>query len=105
MSSTSVAAPPAPTLQLPFETPPPNGTPIEIAPGLLWLRLALPFRLDHVNVYALRDGPGYAILDTGIFDEATIAVWTALLDGFLAQAPITRIIVSHFHPDHAGMAG
>ena len=105
MSSTSVAAPLSSPIMLPFETPPPNGQPVEIAPGVLWLRLALPFRLDHVNVYALRDGPGYAILDTGIFDEATKSVWTALFDGLLARSPITRIIVSHYHPDHAGMAG
>ena len=104
MSSPSIAALPPASITLPFDVPPPNGQPIEIAPGLLWLRLALPFRLDHVNVYALRDGDGYAILDTGIFDDATKSVWTALLDGPLAE-PITRIIVSHYHPDHAGMAG
>ena len=101
--STSATA--APLLQLPFETPPANGQPVEIAPDLLWIRLALPFRLDHVNVYALRDRDGYAILDTGIYDDATKATWSALLDGPFAQAPITRIIVSHYHPDHAGMAG
>lgn len=102
MSSLLVAA--APTISLPFEAPPPNGELVEIAPGLLWLRLALPFRLNHVNVYLIRDGAGVAIFDTGIFDETTRAVWTALLAGPLA-APITRIIVSHYHPDHAGMAG
>ena len=101
----SLLVAPAPNITLPFETPPPNGEPLEIAPGILWLRLALPFRLDHVNVYALRDGPGYVIFDTGIFDDTTRAVWTDLLDGPFAQSPITRIIVSHFHPDHAGMAG
>ena len=105
MSSSLAAAPSAVTFQVPFDTPPPNGVPVEIAPGLLWIRLALPFRLDHVNVYVLRDGQGYAILDTGIFDDTTRSVWTALLGGPLARFPITRIIVSHFHPDHAGMAG
>lgn len=99
------AAPETPVLRLPFDAPPPIGTPTEIAPGLLWIRLALPFRLDHVNVYALRDGPGYAVFDTGIFDPATISIWTALLDGPFSDHPLTRIIVSHFHPDHAGMAG
>lgn len=102
MSSPLVA--PAPAISLPFETPPPTGEPTEIAPGILWLRLALPFRLDHVNVYVIRDGVGYAIFDTGIFDETTRAVWTTLLAGAL-DGPITRIIVSHYHPDHAGMAG
>ena len=92
-------------LKLPFDAPPPHGQPIEVAPGVLWIRLALPFRLDHVNVYVLRDGEGWAIFDTGIFDENTCAIWTSLLAGPLAAHPVTRIIVSHFHPDHAGMAG
>lgn len=101
--SSSVVAPP-PTISLPFETPPPNGEPVEVAPGILWLRLALSFRLNHVNIYLIRDGAGFAIFDTGIFDDGTKDTWTALLAGPLA-APITRIIVSHYHPDHAGMAG
>ena len=101
--SSSVVAPP-PTISLPFETPPPNGEPVEVAPGILWLRLALSFRLNHVNIYLIRDGAGFAIFDTGIFDDATKTTWTDLLAGPLA-APITRIIVSHYHPDHAGMAG
>ena len=104
MSSTSVDRPPPSPITLPFDLPPPNGQPVEIAPGLLWLRLALPFRLDHVNVYILRDGAGYVVFDTGIFDELTKSVWTTLLNDVL-DLPITRIIVSHYHPDHAGMAG
>ena len=103
MSSSSEAAPA--TISLPFDAPPPHGQPLEIAPGLLWIRLALPFRLDHVNIYALRDGDGWLLFDTGIHDPATIEIWTALLAGRFAAHPITRIVVSHFHPDHAGMAG
>jgi hypothetical protein len=57
------------TLQFPIPQPPENGTMMEVAPGVLWLRLTLPFRLDHVNVYLLEDGPGYALVDTGIGDE------------------------------------
>ncbi len=92
-------------ISLPFETPPSHGELQQVAPGLFWLRLALPFRLDHVNVYVVHDVDGYAIVDTGIFDETTRATWTSLLDGIFAEHPITRIIVSHYHPDHAGMAG
>ena len=95
----------ASTLHHPFETPPADGRPIEVAPGLLWIRLPLPFRLDHVNVYALRDEAGWVVVDTGIFDDPTCARWTALLAGPLAGRPVTRIVVSHYHPDHAGMAG
>jgi len=92
-------------IQFPFAQPPGVGSTIEVAPGILWLRLALPFRLDHVNIYLIEDGPGYAVLDTGIGDERTQAVWEQLLAGLLRARPITRLIVSHFHPDHSGLAG
>jgi glyoxylase-like metal-dependent hydrolase (beta-lactamase superfamily II) len=67
--------------------------------------LALPFRLDHVNVYLVEDGPGWALIDTGLGDERTRRTWEALLAGPLAGRPITKLIVTHFHPDHAGAAG
>ena len=106
MPSPSIAAPPEPAaIQLPFENPPANGTLQPVAPGISWLRLALPFRLDHVNVYLLDDGDGTAVFDTGIANAETERVWTELLAGALANRPVTRIIVSHYHPDHAGMAG
>jgi glyoxylase-like metal-dependent hydrolase (beta-lactamase superfamily II) len=94
-----------PPLILPFPEPPSPGAAIEVAPGILWLRFALPFRLDHVNVYLLEDGAGWTILDTGIGDAATEAAWSAALDGVLGGRPVLRIIATHFHPDHAGMAG
>ena len=97
---------PIPTpLTFPYPTPPEPGRPIEIAPGILWVRLALPFRLDHVNVYLIEDGAGWAVLDTGIDDAPTRATWDALLDGPLAARPLTRVLVTHYHPDHIGLAG
>ena len=95
---------PDPSLTHPFPTPPAPGGIQEVAPGILWLRLPLPFRLNHVNVYLIEDGDGYALLDTGIDDEPTRAIWTALLAGLLAERPHTRIIVTHHHPDHVGSA-
>src|SRR3954451_848155 len=97
----STVAAPTSTLHLPFPEPPEVGSTIEVAPGIWWLRLALPFRLDHVNVYLLEDGPGWAVVDTGIGDDETRAIWERLLQG----RQITRLIVTHFHSDHAGMAG
>lgn len=92
-------------LDYPFPLPPANGATLEVAPGLHWLRLPLPFRLDHVNVYLVEDGPGFTLIDTGLDDAATRALWDALLDGPLSGHPITRIVATHFHPDHAGLAG
>ncbi len=92
-------------LHFPFPAPPAPGAMTEVAPGVFWVRLALPFRLDHVNIYLVEDGPGFAVIDTGIGDDPTRAAWTALLDGFLRSRPLTRVIVTHYHSDHAGMAG
>jgi glyoxylase-like metal-dependent hydrolase (beta-lactamase superfamily II) len=92
-------------LRYPIETPPKPDEAIEIAPGLMWVRLTLPFRLNHVNIYLLADGDGWAMIDTGIGNDATIAVWTTLFDGPLKGFNITRLIVTHAHPDHVGLAG
>ena len=77
----------------------------EIAPGVRWLRLALPFQLNHINIYLIEDDGGWALWDTGIGDDRTIAAWEELLEGPLKGQRITKVISSHFHPDHMGMAG
>ena len=59
-------------LTFPYPTPPEPGSVMEIAPGILWLRLALPYRLDHVNVYLIEDGARWAVLDTGLDDADTL---------------------------------
>jgi glyoxylase-like metal-dependent hydrolase (beta-lactamase superfamily II) len=69
------------------------------------MRLPLPMALDHVNVYALDDGTGWTIIDTGMDSRRTRAIWQGLLAGPLAGKPVTRVIVTHHHPDHVGLAG
>ena len=93
------------TLAFPAPEPPEPGKVIEIAPGILWARIPLPFRLNHINVYLIDDGRGWAVLDTGIGNDATRAVWEVLTQGPLAGRPLTRLVVTHFHPDHIGLAG
>jgi len=92
-------------LNHPFPVAPAAGETIEVAPGVLWIRMPLPFRLNHINIYLLEDGDGWAILDTGIANETTRAIWEALASGPLAGRKYTRLIVTHFHPDHIGLAG
>jgi glyoxylase-like metal-dependent hydrolase (beta-lactamase superfamily II) len=94
-----------PQLRFPHPTLPHPGELVEVAPGLLWARFALPFRLDHVNVYLIEDGNGWAVVDTGLGNAHTCEAWEALLAGPLSGRPLTRLIVTHFHPDHAGAAG
>lgn len=93
------------TISFPFETPPAEGEAIEIADGILWLRLPLPMKLDHVNIYALEDDGGWCIVDTGFYSKRMIGTWEDILSGPLAGKPITRVLVTHHHPDHVGMAG
>ena len=100
-----VTSPAASELKFPWPEPPPVGQPIEVAPGILWLRMALPFALDHVNLYLIEDRGGWAVFDTGISDEPSQAAWEQVLAGPLGGKPITKLIVSHFHPDHVGLAG
>ncbi len=91
-------------INFPFPDPPKEGEAIEVAPGVLWIRLPLPMVLDHVNVYALEDGDGWTIVDTGVQTKRTKGHWQALMDGPLQGRPITRIILTHHHPDHVGGA-
>ncbi len=92
-------------IQHPFPEPPGEGEAIEVAPGILWMRLPLPMVLDHVNVFALQDGAGWALVDTGIHSRRSVALWERLLAGPLAGRPVTKVILTHHHPDHVGMVG
>lgn len=99
-------APAAPSLTYPFgDRAPAPGELVEIAPGLCWWRAPMWGPLKHVNGYVLDDGEGVAVVDTGARSDATVAAWKALLAGPLAGRPITRVIVTHMHPDHVGLAG
>lgn len=89
----------------PFAEPPDPGQPVEVAPGILWFRLPLPMALDHVNVYALDDGDGWTIVDTGFSSRKSRAIWQDILAGSLVGRPVTRVLVTHHHPDHVGLAG
>jgi glyoxylase-like metal-dependent hydrolase (beta-lactamase superfamily II) len=92
-------------LRLLRESVPKIGELTEVAPGILWLRLPLPYALDHVNIYLIEDGTGWAAIDTGINSPNTRAIWESILDDQLGGRRLTRVIVTHFHPDHVGLAG
>ncbi|MEJ6396852.1 MBL fold metallo-hydrolase [Yoonia sp. 208BN28-4] len=92
-------------IRYPFEVPPARGEAIEVAPGVMWMRLPLPMALDHVNVYALDDGDSWTVIDTGFASKLSRAIWEDLLSGPLGGKPVARVIVTHHHPDHVGLAG
>lgn len=92
-------------LRFPFAAAPAPGTTVEVAPGVAWLRMPLPFALNHINLWVLDDGDGWTLVDTGINSESTGELWEQVISGPLAGKPVKRLIVTHFHPDHIGMAG
>src|SRR5690242_16714673 len=95
----------ADALRYPWENHPGIDQAVEVTPGVLWVRLKLPFRLNHVNIYLLADHDGWTMIDSGFGNEESIAAWTTLLEGPLKGVKITRLIVTHSHPDHVGLAG
>lgn len=89
----------------PFADPPAPGATMEVAPGVRWVRMPLPFSLKWINLWLLEDGDGWTVVDTGIPNSETKAHWREIFDRELGGRPVKRIIVTHMHPDHIGLAG
>jgi glyoxylase-like metal-dependent hydrolase (beta-lactamase superfamily II) len=91
-------------LTYPFAEPPAHDSFIEVAPGVRWLRFPLPFALNHINLWLLADGDGWTLVDTGIKSQLSYDLWERHFATTLEGKPITRLIGTHFHPDHVGCA-
>jgi len=89
------------SLQYPWKETPAPGATVEVAPGIHWLSMPLPFQLDHINLWIAQDEDGWTLIDTGIGNEQTRALWDKLLERFKT---VKRVILTHYHPDHAGNA-
>ena len=92
----------------PWEAAPAPGEAVAVADGVLWAALPLPRRmkgLGAVNLYALEDGDGWTLIDAGLDWPEGRAALAALIDGALAGRPVRRVILTHHHPDHVGLAG
>ena len=90
------------------DTLPAPGQTVEVAPGIRWIRMALPFALDHINLWLLRDSidgvEGWSVVDCCISHDAARAQWEQIFETQLQGLPILRVIVTHMHPDHIGSA-
>jgi len=75
-----------------------------VAEGIWWIRMPLPFALDHINLWILQDGDGFTLVDTGYGVEATWSLWERHFDGVMAGRRVKNVIVTHYHPDHLGSA-
>jgi glyoxylase-like metal-dependent hydrolase (beta-lactamase superfamily II) len=97
-------ATPEPRLHYLHEVAPEPGQMREIKHGLHWLRMPLPIDLNHINLWLIEDGDGCTLIDTGLPSPHCTAVWEQLEAGWLADRPLRRILLTHFHPDHMGCA-
>lgn len=90
------------------DTLPAGGETLEISPGVRWIRMALPFALDHINLWLLRDEidgrQGWTVVDCCITRDEAKAQWEQIFATQLQGLPILRVIVTHMHPDHIGLA-
>lgn len=96
-----------PKLDYPFESGPTPGAgdAVDVAPGVKWLRMPLGGALSFINVWAIEDGEGWCVVDTGMQTRDTSQAWRTAFKDALGGRPITRVIVTHLHPDHIGLAG
>ncbi len=92
------------SLTYPFQSPPAPGSALEVAPGLLWLRMPLPFALDHINLWLVKETTGWSAIDTGFSNEPTRSLWQECFAEVLDHQPLQRVIATHCHPDHLGNA-
>ncbi len=88
-----------------FDSKPASGETQQIAPGVHWLRMPLPFALDHINLWLFEDGDNWGLVDTGLGDAQSIEHWRRLFATTMNGQPLSRVLVTHMHPDHVGCAG
>lgn len=91
-------------LDYPFTPPATDGSVVEIAPGILWARMPMPMALDHINIYLLRGDEGWTLIDTGLNTDTTRERWEHIAATHLQGLPIVRLVCTHMHYDHAGLA-
>src|SRR5262247_1647284 len=92
-------------LRFPCGDVPEPGDIKNVAPGIWWLRMPLPFQLNHINLWLVEEKDGWTIVDTGINTQATRELWDKIFAEKLGGKPVKRVIVTHLHPDHVGLAG
>ncbi len=93
-------------ISYPLETRPGDGEVLEIRDGLFWVRMPIPIPgLDYINLYLIEDTNGWTLVDTGLNTKEIRDLWRHIFDTHLKGKPVTRVICTHFHPDHLGQAG
>ena len=84
---------------------PAPGEPVKVAEGIYWVRFSMPMALNHINLWLLEDGDGWTVIDTCLNISSARDQWEDLFTGFMGGKPVNRVICTHLHPDHVGLAG
>jgi len=92
-------------IQYEFDTRPQTGETMQIAPGLFWLRMHLPFSLAHINLWLLDEGESWSVVDTGVAIDECKDIWKITFADTMQGRPLSRVFATHLHPDHIGCAG
>ena len=92
-------------LRFPCGDVPEPGDIKHVAPGIYWLRMPLPFQLNHIHLWLIDEDDGWTIVDTGINSQPTRELWDKIFADKLGGKPVKRVIATHLHPDHVGLAG
>lgn len=91
-------------LRYPLQAIPEPGEALMVDDGIWWVRMPLPWSLDHINLYILNDGEGWLILDSGVRSDAIMTLWRRHFAGVMQGRPARRVFITHHHPDHIGLA-
>lgn len=102
---TTDSGPSGAPLIFPYQPPQTRAELVEITPELTWLRMPIPYALDHVNIYLLRVEKGWLIIDSGLDSAESRSIWEELFSGPLRNVVVAGIVCTHFHVDHMGLAG
>ena len=92
-------------LVYPFDQIPNPGKMLKVADGVYWVRMSLPFALDHINLWVLEDGDEWVIVDTGVASAEIKSNWRKCFNEDMKSKRVNKVIVTHLHPDHVGLAG
>ena len=101
---TILPRPPPPGLTWALPDIPQPGVPVQVANGVHWLRMPLPFDLDHINLWLLDDGDAWTLVDTGVAATVTRDCWEQMFADNVLGRPVRRLVLTHFHPDHLGLS-
>lgn len=74
--------------------------PTDVGDGIVRVTLPLPVGPQHVHCYLLPGSDGWTLVDTGL----GLPELEELLDTALRGLDVSRIVITHFHPDHVGGA-